>query len=318
MAKNIISIDLGGTKVLSALIDPKGEIIQRVKIATDITKGNDFLLSRVADSVKKLLEATSLSEDDVKCVALGVPGTVNPDSGVIGNAPNLKISNYNIKEELQKHFSMPLLIENDVNLAALGIKRFEHLENLNNALVVFVGTGIGAALIFGGQLYRGSSFFAGEIGQMIIDKKGRFLTKGKECTFESIASRTAMVKGIRKELRAGHKSVLQASDKNIKSKSLLKAMQKGDPLVSRYIKSSSGLIGKVLANIVTLLNIDTIVLGGGVIEALHEYMLPEIQKTFSSSVLKEPGSIVNICYTKLGDDAALFGGLELAREFLPD
>ncbi|PKL82824.1 MAG: ROK family protein [Ignavibacteriae bacterium HGW-Ignavibacteriae-3] len=316
----IVAVDLGGTKILSALIDSKNEIIARLKISTVATKGAEHLVSSIAESVKKLLSENNLEEDSIRAVCLGVPGTVNPYTGLIGNAPNLNIKDFNIKDALAKEITIPVLIENDVNLAGLGIMKFEMGADVKNMLVVFVGTGIGGALFFDGKLYRGSSFFAGEIGHMIVEPKGEFSTSSNRATFELTASRTAIVREIKRGLDKGKKSVLKeyaSPKKQLKSKTLADAVRKEDPLASKYAGRAASAIGTVLGSITTLLNIDTIVLGGGVIEAMSDFMLPRIEKSFKESVLKEPGGFVKIFDTKLGDDAALYGGVALAEEFLP-
>ena len=316
--KNIITVDLGGTKILSALLNSNNEIIERVKLPTNYTGGAELIVKDIVFSIEELLAKSSLTQDDIKAVCLGVPGTVNPESGIIGNAPNLNITNYNIKRSIQKHVQVPVLIENDVNLAGLGINRFEYDDKLKNALVVFVGTGIGGALIFNGKMYRGSSFYAGEIGHIRVNANGEISSKGKS-TFEQIASRTAVVRSIQKDIKNGEVSILTKlvpKGKRIKSKSLQTAVKKRDKVVSKHINNSCKVIGSVLGSLTTLLNVDTIILGGGVVEALGDYMLPKIEKSFFSTVLAEPGKAVKLKITKLGDDAPLFGGLALADEFL--
>ncbi len=317
--QSIISVDFGGTKILSALINTNNEIVSRVKIPTNIEKGNEFLVKSIADSVKKILEENNLQENDVRAVCLGVPGTVNPFTGIIGSAPNLGIKDFNIKEALAKEIAIPVLIENDVNLAGLGIKKIELGADVKNMLVVFVGTGIGGAFFFDGKLYRGSSFFAGEIGHIIVEPKGEFSTFSNRTTFEMTASRTAIVREIKRGLNKGKKSILKeykSPKKQLKSRALADALKNEDPLAVKCVGKAAVTIGTVLGSITTLLNIDTIVLGGGVIEAMHEFMIPKIEKAFKETVLADAGKIVKIFETKLGDDAALYGGVALAEEFL--
>lgn len=320
MAANyIISVDLGGTKVLSALINSNNEIVARVKIATVLENGPEELVKSIADSVRQVLNENNLIESDIKAVCMGVPGTVNPYTGEISVAPNLKIENFNIKDAMVKEINIPVLIENDVNLAGLGIKKFELGNEVKNMLVVFVGTGIGGALFFDGKIYRGSTFYAGEIGHMLVEPKGGMLTSAGHSSFELSASRTAIVRDIKKSIKKGKNSVLKkyvSSQKSIKSKALLDALIKNDPVTVKQITKASKTIGTVLGSVTTLLNIDTIVLGGGVIEAMHEFMVPIIKDSFAQSVLSAPGACVQIHETKLGDDAALFGGVALAEEFL--
>jgi glucokinase len=315
----VITIDVGGTKILTALLNNKKQIVDRVKIATDATKGADFIVECIVDAIKQLLKNTKTKIEDVKALSLGVPGTVNPESGIITEAPNLDIRNYNIKKELQKSFDVPVLLDNDVNMAGLGIKLFEYDNKVNNMLVVFVGTGIGGALIFNGKMYRGSSFFAGEIGHIKVSGKG-FISNGNDegYGFENIASRTAMVNTIieKSKKQKTYLSKYIKKGEKIKSKHLAKAIKKDDKLVKEVISDACEIIGTVLGSLTTLLNLDTIVVGGGAVEANEDFMLPKIKKAFKNSVLKEVGEIVEIKGTKLGDDAPLYGGLGLADEFL--
>jgi len=315
----LISVDLGGTKILSALIDSKAQIVYRYKIPTEMSKGKNGLVISIAESISKVLSDNHLYENDIRAVCLGVPGTVNPSSGIIGNAPNLGIKNFNIKEALAKFISIPILIENDVNLAGLGIKKNEFKDAVKNMLVVAIGTGIGGALFFDGKIYRGSSFYAGEIGHMLVEPKGKLSSKSKSASFESAASRTAMVKEIQSEIRKGKKSILsefKSPSKPIKSKNLQLAIKKKDSVAVKHVTKASKTIGTILGSITTLLNLDTIVLCGGVIEALDDFMMPIINKSFKKAVLEEPGKSVKVVATKLGDDAALYGGIALADEFL--
>lgn len=318
MAKEyVVSVDFGGTKILAALLDSKGEIVAKNKIATEAKSGNAKLIKKLSEIIESVIKEGKISNEDIKAVSIGIPGSVNPYTGNIGTAPNLGIINYNIKEELSKYIDLPLLIENDVNLAALGIQNYELDGKAKDVLVVFVGTGIGSALIFDNKLYRGTSYFAGEIGHINVQKNGPLCGCGHKGCFEAVASRTAIVKNIKKDLRAGKKSILKTlvpARKPIKSKSLAQAIKKKDPVVTKHIIQACEQIGLTLANITNLLNLDLIVLGGGVIEALDKFMVPKIKETFKKNVLKDAGKVVKIVATKLGDDAALYGGLALAEE----
>lgn len=320
MKKNyIISVDLGGTKILSALINDENKIIARVKIETNKDDGGEGLVKSILNSIFQLMNDNVIKEEEVKAICLGVPAAVNPHTGLIEVAPNLGVQNFNIKEELAKEISIPVLVENDVNLAGLGIKKFELNDNVKNMLVLFIGTGIGSALFFDGNIYRGSSYFAGEIGHIKVNSKGEISANAKSLSFEQLASRTAIVKEIKKDLKKGKKSTLKefkSTKKTIKSKILANAIKKNDPLVIKHVGNSAKIIGSVLGSVTTFLNIDTIILGGGVIEAMHDFMLPIIKKNFNNTVIEACGRDIKIIETKLGDDAALYGGIALAEEFL--
>jgi len=316
---SVISIDMGGTKVLGCVVNSKERIIARVKKPTDPKSSRKIYVHQLAEVVNELIEKVHINRKKIKAVCLGVPGTVNPTTGVIGIAPNLGLKNFNIKKMLEAEIPFPVLIENDVNLGALGIKNFGVGIKAKNLLAVFVGTGIGGGLIFDGKLYRGSNFCAGEIGHMLFEQDGPECGCGKKGCFEAVASRTAIVNNIIKDIKTGKQSKLSKlvkAKERIRSKSLASAVKSGDKVVRRRIKEGCDVIGEVLASISNLLNLDMIVLGGGMIEALDFYMLPLIKKSFSEHVLADSAKGLKIFASKLADDAAVYGGIALAEEFL--
>ncbi len=316
---SVISIDMGGTKVLGCVVNSKEGIIARVKKSTNPTATRKKYVHQLAEVVNELIEEVHINKKKIKAICLGVPGTVNPLTGVIGIAPNLGLKNFNIKKMLEAEILFPVLIENDVNLGALGIKNFGVGKKAINLFAVFVGTGIGGGLIIEGKLYRGSKFGAGEIGHMLVEKNGPKCGCGKKGCFEAVASRTAIVNKIIKDIKSGKPSKLSKyikSRERIRSKSLLSAVKSGDKVVIKRIKDGCDVTGGVLASISNLLNLDMIVLGGGMIEALDFYMLPLIKKSLSEHVLNDSAKGLKIVASKLGDDAAIFGGIVLAEEFL--
>ncbi|MBU1100965.1 MAG: ROK family protein [Bacteroidetes bacterium] len=318
MKKFTMTIDLGGTKILSALVDDENNIIMREKVATNIENGAEGIVKDIIGTIENLIKNADVGMQDIKGICLGVPGIINPFEGIIYNAPNLQLKNYNIKSEIQKVIDLPLFLENDVNLGALGIKRVEFNNKVNNMLVIFIGTGIGAALILKGSLYRGSSFFAGEIGHIVLNiQKER--SKKNNSTFENFASRTAVVSRIIEAIQDGEPSVLKeyvVKGRKIKSRAIAEAVEAGDKLVKEHLYDSSRVIGNMLGNLQTLLNFDTIVLGGGVIEAAGDFMMPIIKKSFKKSYFDVTGEQTKIVSTKIGDDAPLFGGWEVINEGL--
>ena len=185
---SVISIDMGGTKILGCVVNSKEGIIARTKQQTDPTVSRKKYIHQLAEVVNELIEEVHINKKKIKAVCLGVPGLVNPHTGVIGLAPNLGLKNFNIKKSLEAEISFPVLIENDVNLGALGIKTFGVGKKAKNMLAVFVGTGIGGGLIIDGKLYRGSNYVAGEIGHMLVEKNGPKCGCGRKGCFEAIAS----------------------------------------------------------------------------------------------------------------------------------
>lgn len=318
--KFIVSVDMGGTKILASVLNSKKGIIARQKKPTNIDSGTKVYVKDIAELIHKVVKNSKVNENSVVAVCLGVPGSVNPQTGVIGIAPNLGIKNYKMKAELEKLIPYPVLLENDVNLGALGIKNYGVGKEAANMIAVFVGTGIGGGVVIDKKMYRGNNFVAGEIGHMLVQKGGPKCGCGKKGCFEALASRTAIVNNIIYDVKKlKRKSILSSlilSNERIKSGALKNAIDKKDKVVTKRITEACEVIGDVLASVCNLMNFDMVVLGGGVIEALGDFMLPKIREQFNKQVFDAAGKGVKIVPSKLADDAAIYGGLALAEEFL--
>jgi len=311
---------MGGTKILASAVNSSEGIIASVKYATDLGKGSRGYIKDIVSIIKDVIKKGNIQEENVAAVCLGVPGAVNPHTGIIAIAPNLGLKNFNIKEKLQALIPFPVLIENDVNLGALGIKYSGIGKKAKNLLAVFLGTGIGGGLIIDDKIYRGSGFVAGEIGHIVVDKNGPVCGCGNKGCFEALASRTAIANKIISDLKKNkQKSSLNIhlkSGEKIKSKALAAAIQKKDKVVIKNITEACQTIGIVLSGIANTMNFDMIVLGGGLIEALDYFMLPLIKEEFNKHVMKATAKGLKIVASSLGDDAAIYGGIALAEEFV--
>lgn len=314
----IISIDMGGTKMLAAAVNPQKQIFARMKRATNVVSGKSDYADDIARLVEDMISEHGLNPENLKAVCLGIPGSVMIEEGIIGIAPNLGLKDYPVRDELKARLPYPVLIENDVNLAALGIRDWELPRHHRNILVVFLGTGIGGGLVLNGQIYRGATSIAGEIGHITYSTNGPVCGCGKKGCFEAVASRTAIVRHITADIKAGKKSVLKAKvdeGKMIKSKAIASALREKDKVTVNAVTSATKIAGKVLSDINNLLNLDLIVLGGGLIEAAGDFILPILRKSFEKYSLKDCLDAVELHVTELGDDAALYGGLSLVEEF---
>ncbi|MDR3627071.1 MAG: ROK family protein [Ignavibacteriaceae bacterium] len=315
----VISIDTGGTKTLAGVINSKEGIIARIKRPAELGGSSKEYLNSITGIVNDLIEKTGLKKKNIKAICIGIPGALNPHTGIVSFAPNLGLKNVNIKEKLQKKLSIPVLIENDVNLGALGSFKFGGAKKSKNMLAIFIGTGIGGGIIIDGKIYRGSNYSAGEIGHMTVDKKGPLCNCGNKGCFEVFASRTAIAKNIMADLKAKKKSMIKkliSPNKPIKSRMLAAAVKSNDRIVIKHISDACNTIGLVLANAANFMNFDMIVLGGGLIEALDYFMLPKIKESFKKYSLKDASKNIKIIANDLGDDVALYGGIALAEEFL--
>lgn len=320
MAVNyVVSVDMGGTKMLASVLNTKKGIIAKEKKPTNVEAGTAVYIKELVELIKSVIVQAAIKPNQVIAVALGVPGSVNPVTGNIGLAPNLGLKDFNIRKALHRKIKYPVLIENDVNLAALGIKYFGVGKDGKNILVVSVGTGIGGGVIINNRIYRGSNFVAGEIGHIPVLKNGPVCGCGRKGCFEAVASRTAIVKKIIADIKNGRRSVLKdfvRTGKKIKSGTLKTAVEKKDKVVLKRLTEAGETIGVVLSGLANLMNFDMIVLAGGLIEALDKFMMPVIKKSFNDHVLKDSAKGLKILPSKLADDAAIFGGIALVEEHL--
>lgn len=317
--KIIASIDAGGTKILATLIDESGNIIARAKKSTKIKKEKKVnIVKRIKLVLDEALQGIDNNEFTLAGIVIGIPGVLNPEAGIIHLAPNLGIVNLNIIKPLKNYYKVPIFIENDANLGTIGIHSYETDSKFENLIAIFVGTGIGAGIVINNQLYRGKNFVAGEIGHMIVAENGVRCGCGQIGCFETEASRLAIEREILKQIKGKktsiYKKLLTKENPQIKSGMLAKALQSKDKVTTKVLTSVSQKIGKMVASLSNLMNFDCFVFAGGVIEAVGHFMLPIIKKTAKEHALKQNMKNVKILNSKLGDDAAVYGGYFLAKQ----
>ncbi|MBZ0197087.1 MAG: ROK family protein, partial [Ignavibacteriaceae bacterium] len=206
--KFVVSLDVGGTKQLAAVVNSESGVRVRLKKQTTAGHSHEAFSRALVELTNEVISLAEIKPEQVAAVAVGIPGSVNMETGVIGLAPNLGLKNYRVREHLKDLLPYPVLVENDVNLAAAGELAFGAAISKKNALVVFVGTGIGSGLIIDGKIYRGSGWVAGEIGHIKVAEKGPKCGCGQVGCFEAVASRTAIVRDISELVKSGKPSTL--------------------------------------------------------------------------------------------------------------
>ncbi len=315
-----LGIDLGGTKILAGVIElNSGKVIATAKKRTKADQGMKELLDRLGDTAEDALKEAKLKAGSVQTIGVAAAGQVDPKTGSIVTAPNLGgLGHIPIGETLQKRLGLPVRLGNDVQGAALGELRFGAARDAERALCVFIGTGIGGALITNGEIDSGPDATAGEIGHTIVHADGRYCGCGGRGHLEAYASRTAITKRLQEELRRGRSSILNKLLKEdtdderefagtaIRSGILAKAFAENDDLTVEVLHEAARFLGYGLASVVNFYNPRRIILGGGVIEAIPN-LIKLIDPIIKRESLPVSAAGVDIVASALGDNAGIVG-----------
>lgn len=323
MADYAVGVDFGGTKVLASVVDVKsGKIAGSAKVRTSLFDSGDALMDRIYEVVDGALADAKMKPKDVKGIGVGIAGQVNAEKGLLIGTANLSRSVVDLPmaKLLEKRYGIPAKIRNDVQIAAVGEQYFGAGEGIDDFICVFVGTGIGGAIVKNGQLIRGAAGNAGEIGHTTIMADGRICGCGARGHLEAYASRTAITRTILGELRRGRQSIVTklvddldptGSHAAIRSGILKKAVQKKDKVVIEVISDAGRYLGMGLSSVVNFVNPQRIILGGGVIESVDLLFEKAVYWTRHES-LPHAGDQVEIVRSKLGDFSGVVGAAVIA------
>ena len=310
MPNYAIGIDLGGTKILTGLVNKAtGEVISSIKQKTGKEKDAETILEKIKLSIKELLDTTNIDSSQIESIGIGVPGQVDREKGILVSAPNLNCANVNIKALLEREFFIPTFIGNDVEIATLGEMKFGAGKGFQNFVCIFVGTGIGSGIAENGLVRNGATGTAGEIGHIIVDAGGRPCGCGGNGCLEAYASRTAIEARIYGALKKGRQSVItefMRDGKQISSKMIKKALEHKDELITQVLFEASDYLSNGLATIINFYNPELIVMGGGLIDAIDEFYERTILKA-KTKALPIPASKIKFKKAELGDFSGVVG-----------
>jgi len=306
-------IDVGGTKIAGAVVDAKGVILEESRVespATDREAIEQAIASLVADL---------RTRHEVTCVGIGFAGYVDAGRARVLFAPNLAMRNLDLKSELEEHIELPVIIENDANAAAWGEFAFGAGEDLDDQLMVTVGTGVGGGLVLNGELYRGAYGVAAEIGHLRVVPDGHLCGCGKRGCLEQYGSGSALVRDARtvaeggSELAAGLLRRAGGDAGAINGPLITEAAQDGDAFAIDLLASLAQWLGGGIASLAAVLDPAAVVIGGGVSEA-GDLLLDPMRAAFESH-LSGAGyhPVAEIRLATLGNKAGVIGAADLAR-----
>ncbi len=312
-------IDIGGTKLYTLITNAEGRILGKGRKKTKPERGFDEIMGRVAETLQEACEAAGVKTSELACIGVGCPGPVMKDGSVVF-APNLGWRNVPLSKTLAKITGCRVFAENDVNAGTFGEYMLGAGKGAKTLIGLFPGTGLGGGIILDGRIIRGENRMAAEIGHFIVQKDGRQCGCGHFGCLEAYASKTGMGKRFAHEIIfKGRKSMLieacNGQYANVKSSILAKAYKTGDEVVVEALHEAADYLGVGVGNMVTLLGPDTVVLGGGVFEALGKELIDRVRKAARTATLPEQSlKDTRIVLASLGDDAVALGALMYARE----
>lgn len=263
----------------------------------------------MVEGVGELLEESGKSFTEISSIGIGSAGQIDRKNGIIIGAPNLDCYNLNLKEILQDKFNIPVFVGNDVEVATIGEQKFGAGKACADFVCVFVGTGIGSAIVKNGHIIYGATGTAGELGHIIVDLNGRPCACGAHGCLEAYASRSAIETRIEGALKKGRKSCISEyleEGKTITSSMIRKSIEREDELVTQCVSEASEYLSGGLASVINLINPELIILGGGLIEAVDYFYKQTIKKAKSKS-LPVPAEKIRFSKTILGDYSGVIG-----------
>lgn len=309
---DVITVDIGGTKILGARFDRSGNISIREKKGTKSRKGEEAAFQQLAKVIDPLFSETP---ETVKAINIGVPGVIR--DGKVIFAPNMPWKDYPLKKNLEEKYQVSCSIGNDANLSLMGEWKYGSGKGKRNLVGFFVGTGVGGGIVVENRIYDGTTGAAGEVGHIIVSNDGPYCGCGARGCLESLTSKTAIQNEIMAQTKRGRESffteLLSSEGYVLKSSHLKSALESEDSLTLEILESVSQYLGIGTASLINLLDPQIIIFGGGIMEAIGDYLLPKIIAHAQSYSILRILEKVEIRLSTLKDDACLYGAYALSQ-----
>ncbi|GGE46813.1 glucokinase [Pullulanibacillus camelliae] len=314
-----VGVDLGGTSIKMAFIDETGAIIDKWEIGTDLTDNGANITRDIANSLDEQLQKHAHAKEEIIGIGMGAPGFINFEDGSVFEAVNIGWKNFPLKAALEKATALPVAVDNDANLAALGEMWKGAGEGAIDLICITLGTGVGAGVIINGQIAHGIGGMAGEIGHITAVSEGGYLCNcGRTGCLETVTSATAIKRMALKDYQNHPESKLYAiyQDKqDVTTKDVFDAAKEEDPFALSIVDEVARYLGEALSNVAILLNPQKIVIGGGVSLA-GETLLKPVDHYIKAFTLPGVYEGLELCKATLGNDAGVIGGAWLINKQL--
>ncbi|WP_409289269.1 ROK family glucokinase [Peribacillus sp. SCS-37] len=313
MEKWLVGVDLGGTTTKLAFISNYGEILHKWEIPTDISDTGKNITTNIAKAIDAKLDALGQTKNKILGIGMGAPGPVNPVTGIIYEAINLGWKDYPLQQLLEVETSLPAVIENDANLAALGEMWKGAGNGARDLVCVTLGTGVGGGVIANGQIVTGISGAAGEIGHIsVLTEGGAPCNCGKRGCLETLASATAIVRLAKEAMEASPEASTLREITDLTSKDVFEQAKAGDAIAASVRDRLAFYLGLSIANVSNILNPEKVVIGGGVSKAGDDLLIP-VRNYFEQYAFTRVRESTGLAIATLGNDAGVIGAAWLAK-----
>jgi len=303
----VIGVDLGGTNLRLALADTDGRIVSRGSTATAGIQDPDEIVALIVAGAEQLLKENTLSRGQIRAIAVGAPGITDVDAGVvIATSYLMGWRNVPLRSLLESAFGVPVSIDNDVNVAAMGERWMGAAKENRDFVFLAVGSGVGAGIVLNGQIFQGMGWMAGEIGYMLVPGTSeKPAEEGKPGALEDLVGG----EGIKGQWQARWSEANTSLPKDLHATQIFDHAVAGDPLAQTILEQAARTLAYAIHDISLILNCPLFVLGGGV--GMHPALCDSTQR-----ILEQRGGRVQpkLAVSTLGTDAQLIGAVRLALD----
>ena len=309
-----IGIDIGGTGIKIGVLNNQLEILTHKTIPTAKDQPFPVQVQQIVNCVLEVVSSIGLTQDDIQCVGVGIPGIASGKTGEVIKCTNMSWNHVPFAAEFRKRLDKPVLIENDANVAALA----EHVagvsKNTSSSVFITLGTGIGSGIIINGKIWSGFHGIGGELGHTILKLDGEPCTCGNHGCLERYCSATAMIRMAREEVAHRPESlILSMADSDpmkINAKIVTDAAKAQDSAAMDVFQRYCSYLAQAIGNVVNFLDPEIIVLGGGVSKA-GSFLLDHVRDKYSQYVIYRDQPMTSVELAVLGADAGIIGAAML-------
>lgn len=310
MKNYVIGIDLGGTKISTAIADLNGNVLNMHTLETEAKKGKEKVLENLVLSINSILDVSKVDLSSVKCIGIGSPGPLDVTTGTIISSPNLPFKNFEIVNELKNYFDIDIHLDNDANVATIGEYILGAGRGSDNLVYITVSTGIGGGAILNGKLYAGNTSNALEVGHITLDPNGPVCGCGNFGCLEAISSGTAIAKKANQALQSGAVTSLR-NYTTVTSYEVFKEYANNDAISVDIVDNALNYLGIGVANIISTLDPSMVIIGGGV-SKVGDILFDRVKSIVKRRNFKVMSDNCKIVQAGLGTDAGVLGAVSLA------